>query len=77
MSRHSSMHALYLTGVTFLLMSLLPCRSLAQNDGYLNNSNTRGLEAMNSFQIAPAVLDECAKHLPPFAPLLRLSAVDC
>src|SRR5215472_10477756 len=51
MSRHSSVHALYLSGVTFLLMSLLPCRSLAQNDGYLNNSNVRGLSAMNSFQI--------------------------
>lgn len=43
--------AYFLVGLGFLLLAFSPERALAQNDGYLTNSNTRGLSAENSFQI--------------------------
>jgi hypothetical protein len=51
MSRRSCVHTAFLIGMTFLILTLLPTESVAQNDGYLTNSNTRGLEATNPFQI--------------------------
>jgi hypothetical protein len=51
MTSRSRVNTPLLIGLIFLILGLFPAKSFAQTDGYLTNSNTRGLEATNPFQI--------------------------
>ncbi|MGC2530545.1 MAG: hypothetical protein WA639_22580 [Candidatus Acidiferrum sp.] len=51
MTSRSRIHTPFLIGFIFLILGLFPAKALAQTDGYLTNSNTRGLEASNPFQV--------------------------